>query len=124
MMPDRAAIKEMGRRRVFGFFWVFFIVALANTLSSEGDEFTHVVDNQIDIALGVIAIVVLLVWWRKTSAKDLKMMNNILAVLAVVVIILAIVTLAGMTGETTAEDLGDDIPTLFFGIFMLINRFV
>ena len=52
------------------------------------------------------------------------MTNNILAILAVVVIVLAIVTLAGLTGETTTEDLGDDYPTLFFGIFMLINRFV
>ncbi|QQG49067.1 MAG: hypothetical protein HY247_01785 [archaeon] len=124
MMPDKEWLKEIGRRRVSGFFWVFFGVAISQTLSTESDEFSHVLDNYIGIALVVVAVAVLLLWWKKTSTKDLKMVNNIMAVLAVILIITAIVTLAGMTGETTSEDLGDDYPTLFFGIFLLINRFV
>ncbi len=114
----------MSRRRVFGFFWVFFGLAIAQTLNDESDEFMHVVDNYVGIALVVIAVVVLLAWWRKTDTKNLKMVNNIMTGLAVVLLIMAVVTLAGMTGETTMEDLADDIPTLLFSIFMLINRFV
>ncbi|MDA4124124.1 MAG: hypothetical protein OK438_01545 [Thaumarchaeota archaeon] len=121
---DKDWQKQAGRRRVFGFFWIFFGVAIVQTLSSEGDTFIHVVDNYIDIALVVVAVIVLLAWWKKSSTKDLQMVNNILSVLAVILLVLAIVTLAGLTGETTAEDLADDIPTLLFGIFMLINRFV
>jgi hypothetical protein len=124
MMPDKEWLKQLGRRRVFGFFWVFFVVAIFQTVFTEGDSFIHAVDEYIDIVLALIAIVLLLVWWKKTSTGDLKMSNNVQAVLAVILLILALVTLAGLTGETTPEDLGDDYPTLFFVIFMLINRFV
>ena len=124
MSSDKSWVKEIGRRRVFGFFWVFFVLAIFQTVSTEGDEFMHVVDNYVGIGLAAVAIIVLLVWWKKTDTKNLKMMNNILTVLAVILLIMAVVTLAGLTGETTVEDLGDDIPTLFFSIFMLINRFV
>ncbi len=123
-LPDRSTIKELGRRRVFGFFWVFAIVAIANTIRDEGDTFSHVIDNYLDIALGVIALVVILVWLKKDSFKQLRMTNNINTILAVLLIVVTIATLAGLTGETTTEDLADDIPTLFFGVFMLINRFV
>lgn len=121
-MPDKDWLKQMGRRRVFGFFWVFFVLAIAQTLSEESDQFFHVLDNYVDIALAAVAIIALLVWWKKTSTKDLKMLNNLLTVLAVLLVLATLFAFSQEIGDS--QDLADDIPTLFFGVFMLINRFV
>ncbi len=122
VMPDSATIKELGRRRVFAFFWVFVVVAIANTINEENDIFLHVVDDYTDIVLATIAIVVLVMWWKRSSMKDLRMTNNILTVLAVGLIIATIFAITQEMGDPT--DFGNEIPTLFFGIFMLLNRFL
>ncbi len=75
-----------------------------------------------DITLAVIAIIVLVVWWKRQSLSDLKRVNNIVTVLAVLLILATVFAFTHEIGDT--EDLANDIPTLFFGIFMLINRFV
>ena len=122
MMPDKTTIKQLGRRRVFAFFWSFVILALASSVVEEGDIFLHVVDDYADIILAVVALIVLIAWWRRTSESDLKRVNNILAVLAVLLIF---ATIFAITQEyNDPMDFGNEIPTLFFGIFLVINRFL
>lgn len=97
-------------------------MAISNTAFSENDEFLHVIDDYVDIVLAIVAIILILVYWKKTSTKQLKMLNNMLAVLAVLLIL---ITIFAFTQEIDdPEDFGNEIPTLFFGIFMLINRFI
>jgi peptidoglycan/LPS O-acetylase OafA/YrhL len=121
-MPDKSRVKQLGRRRVFAFFWALLLIAIANTVNEEGDIFLHVVDDYADIILAVVALIVLVAWWKKSSIPDLKRVNNIMAVLAVLVII---ATIYAITQEyTDPADFGNEIPTLLFGIFLLINRFV
>ncbi len=123
-------VKQLGRARVFAFFWAFVIIAIGNVINEENDIFLHVVDDYTDIILAVIAIAVMLYWWRMNkSPQGLKMVNNVLTILAVGI---ALATIFAMTqefcpaGSTTCDpsDFGNEIPTLFFSIFMLINRFV
>lgn len=121
-MADGATIKELGRRRVFAFFWVFFVLAIAQTVSEESDELLHVADDYVDIVLAVIAIVALLVWWKRKSFKDLRMTNNLMTVLAAGLLVATLFAFSQEMGDSA--DLANDIPSLFFGIFMLINRFV
>jgi hypothetical protein len=42
MESDKSVIKELGRRRMFVFFWGFVIVAIANVIGEESDMFFHV----------------------------------------------------------------------------------
>ena len=121
-MPDKATIKELGRRRVFAFFWVFVLFAIANTVGEENDIFLHVADDYTDIVLAVVAIVVLLLWWKKSSLQNLKRGNNILTVLAVLLIAATLFAITQEIGDPT--DFGNEIPTLFFGAFMIANRFL
>ena len=45
--------------------------------------------------------------------------------MAVLAVLLILVTIFAITQEyNDPEDFGNEIPTLFFGIFMLINRFI
>ncbi len=119
---DSATIKELGRRRVFAFFWGFVLVAISNTILEENDIFLHVVDDYADIVLAVIAIVVLAVWWKRNSMPELRRTNTILTVLAVGLILATIFAISQEYNDPA--DFGNEIPTLFFGIFMLINRFI
>lgn len=119
---DGATIKELGRRRVFAFFWVFTLVAIANTINEENDILLHVVDDYTDIVLAVVAIVVLLLWWKRASFKNLRRGNNILTVLAVLLIVATLYAVTQEMGDPT--DFGNEIPTIFFGVFMILNRFL
>ncbi len=120
--PDKETVKELGRRRVFAFFWVFVLFAISNVVGEENDIFLHVLDDYVDIALSIVAIVVLVVWWKRSSVKELKMANNIFTVLAVGLVLATLFAITQEMGDPT--DFGNEIPTLFFGIFMLANRFV
>lgn len=114
--------KWLGRTRVFAFFWTFALVAIANTVAEERDIFLHVVDDYTDITLALIAIVVIALWWKKKTPAELKRTNNVLTALAVILILATIFAITQEIGDPA--DFGNEIPTLLFGIFMLINRFV
>jgi cytochrome bd-type quinol oxidase subunit 2 len=122
--PDdlKSWAKQVGRVRVFAFFWVFALVAILNVVTEENDIFLHVVDDYTDIILAVVAIILLAVYWRKKSTQSLKTANNILTVLAVLLILATIFAITQEINDPT--DFGNEIPTLFFGIFMIANRFV
>ena len=114
--------KQVGRIRVFVFFWVFALAALSNTITEERDIFFHVLDDYTDITLAIIAIIVLAILWRRKSLQSLRTANNIATVLAVLLIA---ATIFAITQEIhDPADFGNEIPTLFFGIFMIANRFV
>jgi uncharacterized protein YhhL (DUF1145 family) len=119
---DSSLTKWLGRNRVFAFFWTFALIAILNTVQEENDIFLHVVDDYTDIAIIVVAIVVLAMWWKKRSPQQLKMTGNVMAVLAVLLIA---ATIFAITQEyNDPADFGNEIPSLLFGIFLLINRFV
>ena len=114
--------RQVGRARVFAFFWVFALVAILNVVTEENDIFLHVIDDYVDIALAVVAIAILAMLWRKKSTQSLRTANNIAAVLAVLLIAMTLFAITQEIGDPT--DFGNEIPTLFFGIFMLANRFL
>jgi hypothetical protein len=119
---EHSVIKELGRRRVFIFFWSFVLIAIANTVNEENDIALHVVDDYADIALAIIALALIVVWRNRKSLKDLKKLNNALTVMAVLLIL---ATIFAITQEyTDPTDFGNEIPTLLFGIWLVINRFV
>lgn len=119
---DRSLLKELGRRRVFVFFWAFVLVAIANTVTEENDILLHVLDDYTDITVAIIALVIYAAWRNRTALAELKRANNIATVLAVVLIIATIFAITQEFNDPT--DFGNEIPTLFFGIFMLLNRFL
>lgn len=114
--------KWLGRSRVYAFFWVFFLAAIANTVNEESDIALHVADDYVDIILAVVAIILLALWWKKKAPAELKRTNNVMAVFAVLLILATIFAFTQEIGDPA--DFGNEIPSLFFGIFMLINRFV
>ncbi len=119
---DKSLTRWLGRNRVFAFFWTFALIAILSTVQEENDIFLHVVDDYADIVIIVVAIALLAMWWKKKSPQQLKMTGNVMAVLAVLLIL---ATVYAITQEyTDPMDFGNEIPTLLFGIFLLINRFV
>jgi hypothetical protein len=119
---DKSLTKWLGRNRVSAFFWAFALVALLNVITEENDIFLHVVDDYADIAIIVVALALLAMWWKKQSPSQLKRTGNAMAVLAVLLILATIFAITQEIGDPT--DFGNEIPTLLFGIFLLINRFV
>ena len=101
---------------------MFALVAISNTIAEENDIFLHVFDDYADIILAVVAIIILAILWRKKSTPSLRMANNIATILAVLLIVATIFAITQEIGDPT--DFGNEIPTLFFGIFMIANRFV
>ena len=122
MESDKSVIKELGRRRVFIFFWGFVIVAIANVIGEESDMFIHVLDDYLDIILAVVAIAIIVAMWRKQTAPQLRRVNNIASILAVLLVLVTIYAISVEIGDPA--DFGNEIPTLLFGITMLVNRFV
>lgn len=114
--------KWLGRTRVFAFFWAFALVAIANVITEESDIFLHGVDDYTDIILAIVALIIIAVWWKKQTPAELKRTNNVLTVLAAVLILATIFAITQESGDPT--DFGNEIPTLLFGVFMLINRIV
>ena len=45
---QKSWMRELGRARVFLFFWVFALVAILNTVTEENDILLHVVDDYTD----------------------------------------------------------------------------
>ena len=107
---------------VYLFFWAFVVVAISKVIAEENDLFLHVADDYVDIILAVIAIAILAVMWRKKSTPSLRRANNIATILAVALIAAAIFAITQEVGDPA--DIGNEIPTLFFGIFMIAIRFV
>jgi len=121
-MHDKLQVKQIGRRRVNGFFYGLLLVAIFNTVFEESDITSHVADDVADIVLAAVGLLLILAWRKRTSISDLRKINNILAVLAVLVVV---ATIYAITQEyTDPMDFGNEIPTLIFGIFLLINRFI
>jgi heme A synthase len=108
--------------RVYAFFWTFVLVAIANVITEENDVFLHVVDDYTDITLAVVAIIIIAMWWKKRSPAELKRTNNVLAVLSVLLILATLFAITQEIGDPA--DFGNEIPTLLFGFWLLINRFV
>lgn len=120
--PDKSVTKWLGRNRVSAFFWAFALIALLNVITEEQDIFLHVVDDYADIAIIVVGLAVLAMWWKRQSPSQLKRTQNVMAALAVLLILATIYAITQEIGDPA--DFGNEIPTLLFGIFLLINRFV
>ena len=118
---QKAWTKQLGRARVFIFFFAFVVVAIGNAVGEENDIALHVADDYADIAIAIIGVIVLATMWKKGTAA-LRKANNISTVLAVLLIVATIFAITQEYNDPT--DFGNEIPTLLFGIFMIINRFV
>lgn len=119
---DKSFVKQISRRRVSVFFLALLLVAISETAYSESDMLLHAVDDYVDIITAVVALALIVVWWRRQSIADLKKVNNVIAAAAVVILLATIFAITQEAGDP--EDFGNEIPTLFFSIFLLINRFV
>lgn len=119
---EMSLTKWLARNRVFAFFWTFALIAILNTVTEENDIFLHVVDDYADIAIIVVALALLAMWWKKKDPSQLKRTGNVMAVFAVLLILATIFAITQEYGDPA--DFGNEIPSLLFGIFLLINRFV
>lgn len=119
---DWSIVKWLARNRVSAFFFVLLLVAISETAATESDMFLHAVDDYADLTIAVVAILLLAMWWKKQTPAQLKRTANVMAVLAALVIVATLFAISQEIGDP--EDFGNEIPTLFFGIFLLINRFV
>ncbi len=97
-------------------------MAISNTVVEENDIFLHVVDEYADITVGIVAVILLAMWWRKQNPAQLKRTANVMALLAALIILATIFAISQEYADPA--DFGNEIPTLFFGIFLLANRFV
>jgi hypothetical protein len=119
---QRQVVKQLNRRHTYGFFFALFAVTFVEVIGSESDQFLHMLDDIIIVSASAIAIVVIVVMWKKHSLPQLKMTNNVLFALAIVFTLSAVFAVMVESGDPT--DLGDDIPKLFISVALLLNRFV
>ncbi len=119
---DKSFAKQLGRRRVFAFFWVFALIATLGIISTEIDDSVAMLDEYAIIALAVIAFVVLAYWRRGQSPAQLARANNILTALAVGLLLTAILGMVLEYGDTA--DFADEGGKMIISVVLLINRFV
>ena len=119
---DKSYVKQISRRRVAIFFLALLLVAISETAYMESDMLLHAVDDYVDIVTAAVLLVVIAVWWKRESLPALRNLNNVIAAGAVIVLLATVFAIGQEIGDP--EDFGNEIPTLFFSIFLLINRFV
>ncbi len=119
---DKSFAKQLGRRRVFAFFWVFALIATVGITSTEIDDSVAMLDEYAIVALAVIAFVVLAYWRRRQSPAQLARVNNILTALAVGLLLAAILGMVLEYGDTA--DFADEGGKMIISVVLLINRFV
>lgn len=104
------------------FFYALLLVAISDTAISESDTFLRAIDDYVAIILAVVALAVLFGWWKRQSLSDLRRGSNIVTVLAVLVLLATIFAITQEIGDP--KDFGNEIPSVIFSIFLLINRFI
>lgn len=114
--------KELAKRRVFLFFALFIVIALAGLIPEEADIFSHVVDEYALVGISIIALIYLAVSWKKNTLPELKMQHNILLVLFIMALIIQLYAIPIEISDPM--DFGNDIPVLILLILLLANRFV
>lgn len=62
---QRAGVKELARRRVFLFLYVLVAIVFPLTALGENDILLHALDDYLGVVFSVVAIVALVVYWRK-----------------------------------------------------------
>jgi hypothetical protein len=113
---------QLARRRVFVFFFAFTLVALLPTMLGESDQLTHIADDVILVALAIIALAIIGAWWRRDTVAGLQQTHN--AVLTLLIIALIVQIGAIYIERNDPSDFGNEIPSLFFILAMIINRIV
>lgn len=120
---DEAELQhQLGRRRVFVFFFAFTIVALLPTALGESDMLTHFADDVAIIVLAAIALALIASWWRQDTVPGLQRLSNALLMIAIIELVIQI---GGIYIERTdAADFANEIPSLLFILTLIINRAV
>lgn len=80
----------------------------------------HAFDDIAIAILSLIAVIYLIISWKRVSLKGLLRQNNNLFILFVIVLIVQII---GIIIEAGTADFGDEIPVLIGIIITLANRF-
>ena len=119
---QKSIIKQLGRRRAFGFFFGLSAVVFLDVAIQEGDMLTHAFDDISIVALSAIAVIIILATMKNRSLAKLKQMNNVLVVLAVVFLVLVFVAISIEINDP--NDIGDDFPKVFIAAAMILNRFI
>jgi glucose uptake protein GlcU len=115
-------VKQLGRRRAFGFFFGVSAILFLDVAFMEGDMVSHSFDDIAVVAISAIAVILILATLKKRSLPQLKRMNNILTILGVLFLIMTFVAISIEIND--ANDIGDDFPKIFIAAAMLVNRFV
>ncbi len=111
---------ELEKRRVFLFLSVFFFIAMLLDGLGELNIPLHAFDDIAIAILALIAIIYLIISWKRVGLKSLLRQNNNIFILFVIVLIVQIV---GIIAEAGTPDFGDEIPVLIGIIITLVNRF-
>ncbi len=116
------ATRELSKRRVFVFFFVFMLIALLPTVIEESDVFLHALDDYLIIFIAIVALLFVFLSWKRQTVSQLLAQHNVLAVLIVIALI---VQVYGIIAEIhDPADFGNEIPAFILLIMMLINRFI
>ena len=111
---------ELGKRRVFVFLAVFFVVAMLLDAFTELSPASHAIDDLGIAIVALIALIYLAASWKRTSLRELATQNNIVFILFIIALLFQIF---GLVIEAGTADFGDEIPVLLGIIITLANRF-
>jgi hypothetical protein len=117
---ESAVIKQYSRRKTFFFGYVVSILAFASVLSDPSETSTLLIDDYLKVILSIVAVVIIIVTWRKDLLNSLKRANTILLVIGIIFLLASLMGVALEIGGTTGA-VGDDFPGIIIGIFLIIN---
>ncbi len=115
-----AGLIQVGRRRTFVFFFVPIAMIFTAEALLESDILTHYIDDAVDVALGLIALAYFAA--TRKNATKLASANRLATIMGGLIIV---ATLYAITQEfNDPMDFGNEIPTIFIGFMLIMNRVV
>ena len=119
---DKLVTRELSKRRVFAFVAIFLAVSLPEVAYLEGDQLLHALDDYAVVAVSVIVIALLAMWWKKQSLTELKKQHNIILILFAIALLFKLFAISQELNDP--QDFGDEPPLIIFLIITIINRFI
>lgn len=111
-----------GKRRGTG-----IMAALAGgyigAIMQEMDHVVYVVDDLVIGLVGAIVLILYLIWRKHGDVNSLKRDTNVFSALLLFALLIKIIWLFGVEIHDP-DAIGDDIPSIYFLIVVLLNRFM
>lgn len=117
---ESAIIKQYSRRKTFLFGFFVSIIAFASVLGDPSETSTFLIDDYLKVILSIVAVVIIIVTWRRDLLNSLKRVNTIVLVIGVIFLIASLMGVALEIGGTSGA-VADDFPGIIIGIFLIIN---